>query len=94
MLELGQYEQEGHELVGARAAEVVDELVTVGKLGKQIAVAASTSGLPEESIFIFENNRQVIRYLREHLTTQDVVLVKGSRGMGMDVIVSALEANT
>ncbi len=30
MLELGPYAEQGHEMVGARAAEVADELVTVG----------------------------------------------------------------
>lgn len=94
MLELGQYEQAGHELVGARSAEVVDQLVTVGRRGKQIALAASRSGLPGGSILAFDNNQQAIEYLKDHLTTQDVVLVKGSRGMEMDVIVSALESNT
>jgi UDP-N-acetylmuramoyl-tripeptide--D-alanyl-D-alanine ligase len=94
MLELGQYEQAGHELVGARSAEVVDQLVTVGRRGKQIALAASRSGLPGGSILAFDNNQQAIEYLKNHLTTQDVVLVKGSRGMEMDVIVSALESNT
>lgn len=94
MLELGQYEQEGHELVGARAAEVVDQLLTVGDLGRQIASAASKSGLPDESIMVFENKAQAIKYLRKHLTAQDIVLVKGSRGMQMDMIVSALEANS
>ena len=34
MLELGQYEEEGHELVGARAAEVVSDLITIGPRGK------------------------------------------------------------
>jgi UDP-N-acetylmuramoyl-tripeptide--D-alanyl-D-alanine ligase len=93
MLELGQYEQEGHWLVGARAAEVVDRLVTVGQRGKLIAHAAAMSGLTEDSILIFENNRQAITYLRKHLEPQDIVLVKGSRGMQMEFIVSALEAD-
>jgi UDP-N-acetylmuramoyl-tripeptide--D-alanyl-D-alanine ligase len=91
MLELGQYEQEGHELVGARAAQVVDQLVTVGERGKKIARAASNSGLPAASILSFDNNRQAITYLKKHLHIQDVVLVKGSRGMQMEEVVSALE---
>jgi len=94
MLELGQYEQEGHDLIGARAADVVDQLVTVGELGRQIALAAAASGLPAESIVVFENNTQAIKYLKKYLTPLDIVLVKGSRGMQMDVIVSALEANS
>jgi UDP-N-acetylmuramoyl-tripeptide--D-alanyl-D-alanine ligase len=71
---------------------VVDKLVTVGNRGKLIAYAAALSGLPDSAILIFENNRQVITYLSKHLETQDVVLIKGSRGMKMEGIVAALEA--
>ena len=37
MLELGQYEQQGHKLVGVRAAEVADELITIGSCARFIA---------------------------------------------------------
>ncbi|MCJ7661820.1 MAG: UDP-N-acetylmuramoyl-tripeptide--D-alanyl-D-alanine ligase [Anaerolineales bacterium] len=92
MLELGQYEWRGHEMVGVRAAEVVDELVTVGERGRMIAVAASRSGLPDTMITEFEESQAAIRYLQESLGPNDVVLVKGSHGIRMDKIVAALEA--
>jgi UDP-N-acetylmuramoyl-tripeptide--D-alanyl-D-alanine ligase len=92
MLELGQYEWRGHEMVGVRAAEVVDELVTVGKLGRMIAAAASRAGLSDQVIVEFENSQEAIHYLEAHLQSNDVVLVKGSHGMRMDEIVTALEA--
>ena len=44
MLELGQYEKHGHEMVGIRAAQVVDKLVTLGERGKMIAEAALAAG--------------------------------------------------
>lgn len=91
MLELGQYEQHGHAMVGSRAAEVVDELITVGQLGRLIADAALTAGLPAAVITALDNTEQAVEYLRPHLQPQDVVLVKGSHGMRMDRIVSALE---
>ena len=91
MLELGQYEEQGHKKVGVRVAEVADELVTVGERGRMIAESAARAGLAQHAITEFENSQQVIGYLRERLTSQDVVLVKGSRGIKMDVIVSALE---
>jgi len=91
MLELGPYEEQGHELVGVRAAEVVDELVTVGERAQTIAAAARQAGLLESKITIFEDPQQVVDYLRSRLEEQDVVLVKGSRGMRMDRIVAALE---
>lgn len=92
MLELGQYEQQGHELVGARAAEVADQLVTVGERAVVIAKAANRAGLAKEKIKEFESSEQAVDYLQENLNSKDVVLVKGSRGMQMEIIVNALEA--
>lgn len=91
MLELGPYEVRGHELVGLRAAEVVDELITIGELGGIIARAAFKSGLAETSITRLDTTQQAITYLKPKLGSEDVVLVKGSRGMQMDRIVAALE---
>jgi UDP-N-acetylmuramoyl-tripeptide--D-alanyl-D-alanine ligase len=91
MLELGQYEKQGHEVVGVRAAEVADTLITVGKLGHMIAEAALRAGLRSDKITEFENQDEVINHLRKLLTDEDVVLVKGSHGIRMDRIVAALE---
>lgn len=91
MLELGRYEFHGHEMVGMRAAEVVDELVTIGERGKMIASAALEAGLKRNLITEFRNNQQAIEFLKNHLGEGDVVLIKGSRGMNMDQIVAALE---
>ena len=92
MLELGQYEQQGHEMVGVRAAEVADTLVTVGSLGHIIATAARRAGLADKNITEFENHETAVTHLRKSLTREDVVLVKGSHGIRMDRIVTALEA--
>ena len=92
MLELGQYEEQGHTMVGARAAEVANVLVTVGDRAKIIASAAANSGLSTSKIKEFDAAEQTFDFLRENLTSQDVVLVKGSRGMQMEIIVAALEA--
>jgi UDP-N-acetylmuramoyl-tripeptide--D-alanyl-D-alanine ligase len=91
MLELGPYEKRGHNMVGLRAAQVVDELVTVGELGRIIAAAARQAGLSMEKITDLDDSQQAIEYLRERLSERDVVLVKGSRGMRMDQIVADLE---
>jgi UDP-N-acetylmuramoyl-tripeptide--D-alanyl-D-alanine ligase len=91
MLELGQYEHTGHELVGIRSAEVVDELITLGERAKIIAQSAMDAGLPAVKITILDETEQVIKYLKPVLKSSDVVLVKGSNMMRMDRIVSALE---
>jgi UDP-N-acetylmuramoyl-tripeptide--D-alanyl-D-alanine ligase len=92
MLELGRYEQRGHEMVGIRAAEIVDLLVTVGERGRIIAGAALGAGLTGEQIVALENPQQAIDLLRQCLQRGDTVLVKGSHSMRMDRIVAALEA--
>jgi UDP-N-acetylmuramoyl-tripeptide--D-alanyl-D-alanine ligase len=91
MLELGQYEKQGHEIVGVRAAEVADALVTIGALGHLIATAARLAGMQSGRIVEFEKTDEAISYLQKSLTEKDVVLVKGSHSIRMDRIVSALE---
>jgi UDP-N-acetylmuramoyl-tripeptide--D-alanyl-D-alanine ligase len=91
MLELGQYEKQGHDLVGARVAEVVDELVTIGEKAKWIAAAASQAGMELNRIKEFDSSEDSVEYLKEHLASNHAVLVKGSRGMQMEIIVTALE---
>jgi UDP-N-acetylmuramoyl-tripeptide--D-alanyl-D-alanine ligase len=91
MLELGPYEKQGHEIVGVRAAEITDILITVGALGHLIAAAARRAGMNSARIWEFENTDEAISHLRKSLTDKDVVLVKGSHGIRMDRIVAALE---
>lgn len=91
MLELGDYEERGHRLVGARAAEVASELIAVGERARWIAEEAVLAGLPGDCVVILEDSAQATEYLRERVHEGDVVLVKGSRGMRMDEIVSSLE---
>ncbi|MBE0408754.1 MAG: UDP-N-acetylmuramoylalanyl-D-glutamyl-2, 6-diaminopimelate--D-alanyl-D-alanine ligase, partial [Anaerolineales bacterium] len=93
MLELGPYEKHGHEMVGARAAEIVDILITVGNLGKLIADSAARAGLSSNAIEAMDDNQDVISFLQENLRSTDVLLIKGSRGMKMESIVGALEAH-
>ena len=94
MLELGIYEKQGHEMVGARAAQVVDLLITVGERAKMIASAACLAGFPQAASLELPDVPQVIEYLKDHLEKDDVVLVKGSHGMRMEQIVTALESRS
>ena len=91
MLELGRYETRGHQKVGIRAAEVADVVVTVGQLAEIIAKSAADTGLSEKNIYSFADTEDTIKFLIKFLTEDDVILVKGSRGMRMDKIVASLE---
>ncbi|MDH5508480.1 MAG: UDP-N-acetylmuramoyl-tripeptide--D-alanyl-D-alanine ligase, partial [Anaerolineae bacterium] len=92
MLELGPYERQGHEMVGIRAAAVADELVTVGERARMISAAARNAGLPDTAITELQDTQAAIDFLRDRLQKDDIMLVKGSRGMHMDTIVPSLEA--
>jgi len=93
MLELGPYEKQGHELVGIRAAQVARLLVAVGNRGKMIAEAARQAGMSSRQIMWVETVPEAITVLQGLLKADDVVLVKGSHGLHMERIVSALEAH-
>jgi len=90
MLELGDYEQEGHEKVGMRALEVADVLITVGPRGRIIGEAALRWGMPPDRVYVVEENAEAVAVLEQIVTGDDVILVKGSRAMRMEEIVNAL----
>jgi len=90
MLELGDYEWEGHEKVGMRALEVADVLITVGPRGRVIGETALRWGMPADHVHIVEENTEAVALLERMVTGDDVILVKGSRAMQMEEIVNAL----
>ena len=94
MLELGPYERQGHEMVGLRAAQVVDLLVTLGPRAHLIAEAARRAGMKPSSIVEFEDNNATIEWLQDNLTDRDAALVKGSHGLRMDRIIAAVEVRS
>ena len=91
MLELGQYEIEGHEKIGARAAQICDELILVGKLIESAYRSAIANGMSASKIYKFETAPQAAEFLKPRINSEDVILVKGSHGLRMDRIVNALE---
>jgi UDP-N-acetylmuramoyl-tripeptide--D-alanyl-D-alanine ligase len=90
MRELGDYTDEGHRLVGRRAADVVDLLITVGELGAAIAAEAQGVQFSRAALYVTQTADETIALLRTLLRPDDLVLVKGSRAIGMETIVSEL----
>lgn len=90
MLELGHLEETSHRLIGRRVANVAALLITVGRRAQWIAEEALAAGLPAEQVWMAEDVATAVALIEEHLQNQDVVLIKGSYGMRMDRIVTAL----
>ncbi len=91
MYELGPETVSGHRAVGEYAAALqIDYLITVGDLAVEIARGARDAGLPEARIGVFDENRKVIAFMRDFVSSGDLVLVKGSRAARMEEIVAPL----
>jgi UDP-N-acetylmuramoyl-tripeptide--D-alanyl-D-alanine ligase len=91
MLELGNYEHEGHGKVGMRALEVADVLVTVGSLARIIGETARRWGMATDAVHMVEDNEEAVRLLKDMVRGDDVILVKGSRALKMEEIVNSLQ---
>ncbi len=92
MRELGAFEQEGHQLVGIRAAEVADIIIAVGPLGTLIGQAAQQQG--HAKVYYAQGNEQATAEITRLAQQGDIVLIKGSRGAQMEEIVQALTLET
>jgi UDP-N-acetylmuramoyl-tripeptide--D-alanyl-D-alanine ligase len=87
MLELGDHEDDLHREVGAAAAAAgVDVLVTVGRR------AAAMLDVFDGDSYAVADAGEAASLAAELLEPGDVMLVKGSRGVGLEVVAEALEA--
>jgi UDP-N-acetylmuramoyl-tripeptide--D-alanyl-D-alanine ligase len=93
MLELGEWAKDAHERIGAYTAfKNIDKLLVVGEFSKYVIDGAIKGGFSLSKTALFESNEDLNRYLKEFANDGDVFLVKGSRGMKMEVIVDYLKS--
>ena len=88
MLELGEEAPQAHLEVGrAAGSRGVDVVVTIGEGAAGIAEGALLAG--SESI-VTAGRAEALAWLRNNVGPQDVVLIKASRGAGLEVIADGL----
>ena len=94
MLELGEHSDALHRQSGGRAASAgLTLLVTVGGApARALAEAAVASGLPAESVISVGTREEAADVTLSRVRPGDLVLVKGSRGIGTDLVVTRLKA--
>ncbi len=90
MLELGTYSEMAHTELGRNAASCADVIVAVGRFADCVASGAKQAGMPKDCIFTPERSNAP-DLLYGILRPGDTVLVKGSRGMKMEDIISDCE---
>jgi len=91
MLELGCREEALHKALGEEiASQPIGGLVTVGKLAGLAARAALAQGMDENSVKAFATRGEAVDYLKQTTRSGDCLLIKGSRGAGMEEVVRGL----
>ena len=79
MLELGRYKNKLHKEVGEYAkSKGISKLIAFGNLTRH-----SIDGFGKNGIF-FNDETKLKNYLRQNITSKNVILIKGSRGMKME----------
>ncbi|MBE0597468.1 MAG: UDP-N-acetylmuramoyl-tripeptide--D-alanyl-D-alanine ligase, partial [Desulfuromonadales bacterium] len=90
MLELGPETARLHREVGAEAAGRADYLVLLGNMAGEIAAGARQAGMANERVQIAASHEAAAAAVRLRLRAGARVLVKGSRGMKMEKVCTAL----
>ena len=95
MLELGSSSPELHKECGRLVAGLgkVDWILGVQGHAADFVAAAIQAGHPQEKTVVFENSTEAGKFLSEFVTSGDLVLLKGSRGVRMEKILEAISAH-
>ena len=92
MLELGNYSEAAHQLVGRAAAEAgFSELCLFGDDSAQIEIG-SRQVSSDIIVSYYDSHDKLAEYLKSIIRPGDYILVKGSRAFAMDKITAELEA--
>lgn len=88
MKELGRFEKSAHKKMGTLAADLgLDEVIGFGEAAKILVDSAKDSGV--KKAWLAHSKEKIARYLRKQ-GKGTVVLIKGSRSLGMESIVADL----
>ena len=94
MLELGNDSETMHKQAGEIISKTdIDFLITFGEKAKYIFEEAIKNNFSEDNAFHFNNKEKIVELLKNEIKKDDVVLVKGSRGMEMEKIVEKIIDN-
>lgn len=92
MLELGDYAQMAHYSIGEMASDFeLDCLVAVGENANDIAKGAIDKGFKSSEIYVFYDTNTAREHIKEIIKPNDIILLKGSRGMRLEEIGALIE---
>jgi UDP-N-acetylmuramoyl-tripeptide--D-alanyl-D-alanine ligase len=94
MLELGTHAERLHRECGRAAYGAAPDLLVVvgGGPAQALADEARSAGLPSSQITVVADKAAALEEVLKRVRPGDLVLVKGSRGIGLDLVVDRLKA--
>ena len=91
MLELGEDERRLHFFVGEKIdRDKIDYVICIGDLAKEIYNGANRN-FNVNHLFHFETNEEVVKKVKELISEDTLIMVKGSRGMKLENIIEMLK---
>lgn len=93
MLELGSQSEQLHQNLGQLVWQnKIDYLITVGEKSRDIARGAIAVGMNKDNISSFAASKEAGLFLQQRMKQGDLILIKGSRRIGMEKIVKEVMA--
>jgi UDP-N-acetylmuramoyl-tripeptide--D-alanyl-D-alanine ligase len=92
MLELGDAAADAHRAVGAHAATTADMLIAIGPTAADYEAGARSAGMPADAVHLVTDREAAAGLLLRELRPGDVILLKGSRGAALDLLLAPLQA--
>jgi UDP-N-acetylmuramoyl-tripeptide--D-alanyl-D-alanine ligase len=94
MLELGEEAPALHREIGIVACQSgIAHVIALGPLAEHIAAGARDAGMAEEGLHCVTDRDEALAMVRRLQRPQDIILFKGSRGMALEHLVTALAAD-
>lgn len=94
MLELGEQETTFHREAGLAIPRSIDVVAGVGKRSRALLDGAAEAGFAKDKLHHFATAEEAGQWLKDEVREGDLVLIKGSRGVGLDKAVKLLEDAT
>lgn len=93
MLELGDETLDAHRSAGRLAATCVDRLYLYGAMAETTAEGAIEAGMDPDEVFVMGSHEEIVADIVKDHVDGDCIVVKGSRGMRMELVARALYLN-
>ena len=90
MLELGDKELDYHRDAGRAIPASIDTVIGVGKRSRALLEGAAAAGFGNGNLHHFDDAQSAGGFLKTFIRPGDLVLIKASRGIGLDRIVNML----